>query len=752
MRERLCVVMPVFNERDAIGAVLAKWDDALAALGIDYEIRPYNDGSRDDSLSVMRGAAAGRPRISVRDKKNGGHGNTILTGYREAAADGFDWIFQVDSDDEMGPEKFSELWNRRSEFDFGVGIRDGRKQALPRKIISFVSRLCVRLFYGKSVWDVNTPYRLMRVSAFRGYFERIPLSTFAPNVILSGLAGAAGLRCHEIRVPQHDRATGEVSIKKWKLLKAAVRSFWQTIWFAASGAAIAPVPTSRRLSRAVCMAGCLAGLAFTLLMVSKTPYLAMSIAVAALAMFAGRVAVVRRFFRCSFEWLERHWLLGFCLMLSVGLALRGLLYALNTDISSYQIGDTPYFWECARKMAAGSFPIFKSWGVPGVYALAIRAFGDGIRTGVGVNVFLQLVTSVVLLAFTSRIVRSRAAGVLAAAGYFLSARFIGFAFLTYGEHLYFLLLALALLLLDVWRVRMSVVVAASLAVLAVVTLYTRSEGGLLLLLLVPGLFILTALPGRRGVMRVVWSLVAFAAIAGCGLFAGMKVNEKYHGTRCILCSHDGWWPRLYGANLKSEGRSYSRIVERDVNAGEKGVGTLKKIGNGDKPLIQRRYAEATGVKITFPRCTCPEEFVPLIKEEISRRWNDMPLSVKGKFVLKKERHCWANARAVDAMFAGKRGLAMLARALDFALHCILAAAAFLTLWRFLRWTSLFGVGEDDRSRMLFSLVPIIYCVGVACIIAVAESNSRYRLVASFLLTPYLASLFKWCVQRTGGGK
>ena len=235
MSDRLCVVMPVYNEQDAIGPVLEKWSKAMDALGVDYVIRPYNDGSKDNSLAVMKSVARDLPSVDVRDKANGGHGNTILTGYREAAADGFDWIFQIDSDDEMGPEKFGELWAKRCDYDFLVGIRDGRVQQLPRKIISFVSRLCVRIFYGKSVWDVNTPYRLMRVSAFKGFYAAIPLTTFAPNVILSGLAARHGLRCYEIRVPQHDRTTGEVSIKKWKLLKAAARSFGQTIRFAIFG-------------------------------------------------------------------------------------------------------------------------------------------------------------------------------------------------------------------------------------------------------------------------------------------------------------------------------------------------------------------------------------------------------------------------------------------------------------------------------------------------------------------------------------
>ena len=226
--------MPVYNEQAAIGRVLEKWSNALDALGIDYVIRPYNDGSKDNSLGVMKSAAVRFHRIEVRDKTNGGHGHTILTGYRDAANDGFDWVFQVDSDDEMGPEKFEVLWSNRESYDFLVGTRDGRSQQLPRKVVSLVSRLCVRLFYGKSVWDVNTPYRLMRVSAFAEFYRAIPLTTFAPNVILSGIAARKHLRRFETRVPQHDRTTGEVSIRKWKLLKAAARSFEQTIAYAFS--------------------------------------------------------------------------------------------------------------------------------------------------------------------------------------------------------------------------------------------------------------------------------------------------------------------------------------------------------------------------------------------------------------------------------------------------------------------------------------------------------------------------------------
>ena len=228
--EKLAIVMPVYNEEGAIGTVLEKWIEAMDKSQIEYTIHAYNDGSKDDSLQVIQEKASKYPgKVVAHSKPNSGHGPTIMQAYREAAEADYDWVFQIDSDDEMGPVGFPELWAHRREYDFLVGIRDGRKQALPRKIISAVSRLSVRLLYGKSIWDVNSPYRLMRITMFKKVWEAIPANTFAPNIIISGMAARKKMRCYETRVPQRDRQTGEVSIKKWKLLKVAIKSFWQTI-------------------------------------------------------------------------------------------------------------------------------------------------------------------------------------------------------------------------------------------------------------------------------------------------------------------------------------------------------------------------------------------------------------------------------------------------------------------------------------------------------------------------------------------
>jgi len=65
----------------------------------------------------------------------------------------------VDSDNEMSPAYFFELWSRRDSYEALFSTRTGRVQNLGRKIISSVSRKTVGLIYGRGMVDVNVPYR-----------------------------------------------------------------------------------------------------------------------------------------------------------------------------------------------------------------------------------------------------------------------------------------------------------------------------------------------------------------------------------------------------------------------------------------------------------------------------------------------------------------------------------------------------------------------------------------------------------------
>jgi len=226
----LILVMPVYNEQDCIAAVIHSWHSALDREGIDFELLVLDDGSRDDTAQVLAGYAR-RDRVTVIEKPNSGHGPTILGGYREAATR-TRWVFQCDSDDEMDPSHFRDLWAVRDAYDFVIGTRVDREQSAGRALISAVSRFVVRAFYGAGVRDVNSPYRLMRAEWLDRIVSVIPADTFAPNLMVSGAFAGMGARICNLPVPHRPRATGTVSIASWRLWRCSAKSLWQTVTLA----------------------------------------------------------------------------------------------------------------------------------------------------------------------------------------------------------------------------------------------------------------------------------------------------------------------------------------------------------------------------------------------------------------------------------------------------------------------------------------------------------------------------------------
>lgn len=220
--------MPVYNEEEIVGSVAESWLGVLDGLGIDYELVAIVDGATDDSEQILRAVAERHRRLVVDAKPNSGHGPTILRGYRRGVATA-DWVFQTDSDDEMPAASFGELWAIRHDVDGVIGIRTSRNQSAGRRVITRLARLTTRVAFGCRLADVNCPYRLMRSSALAPLLAPIPDDTFAPNVVLSGMLARSGARLTEVPVPHHDRTTGAVSILGWRALRAAVRSFGQTV-------------------------------------------------------------------------------------------------------------------------------------------------------------------------------------------------------------------------------------------------------------------------------------------------------------------------------------------------------------------------------------------------------------------------------------------------------------------------------------------------------------------------------------------
>jgi len=231
--KELIVVMPVYNESEIIGEVIKDWSKVLGSLSLSYAIKVYNDGSRDNTSTKLHEIKTSHKHIHVIDKNNTGHGPTILRGYLESLES--QWLFQVDSDNEISPEHFIEFWYSRDDYDLLIGDRQNRDAGFLRGFVTFLSRQTVHVFYGKGIKDVNAPYRLMRTEKFKEIIQSIPNNTFAPNIIISGMAIKEKLAIKNIKVLNRNRLTGKGSISKLKLLKVSLKSFYQTIQHAFRG-------------------------------------------------------------------------------------------------------------------------------------------------------------------------------------------------------------------------------------------------------------------------------------------------------------------------------------------------------------------------------------------------------------------------------------------------------------------------------------------------------------------------------------
>ena len=228
--KELTVIIPVYNESEVILEVIHNWKKVLNRLSIDFLLAVYNDGSTDNTYDLLDSQFKNDKVVSIINKSNSGHGPTILQGYKEHLNS--KWLFQIDSDNEISEEYFELLWKERENYDFLIGNRKNRNTPLIRQFISLISRITIRLKFGNSVTDVNCPYRLFRSSKVSEYLKKIPEDTLAPNLIISGLASRLDLTVFELPVKYNLRTTGEVSIKKWKLIKFSIKSFKQTLLFA----------------------------------------------------------------------------------------------------------------------------------------------------------------------------------------------------------------------------------------------------------------------------------------------------------------------------------------------------------------------------------------------------------------------------------------------------------------------------------------------------------------------------------------
>ena len=127
--DKLYIVIPAYNEQDNIEQVINDWYPVIEKHNGDGQSRLViiDDGSKDSTYEKLKQYAKTRPLLTPLTKTNGGHGATVLYGYKYALKNDADYIFQTDSDGQTLPEEFEPFWKQKESYDMVIGWRNKRQ-------------------------------------------------------------------------------------------------------------------------------------------------------------------------------------------------------------------------------------------------------------------------------------------------------------------------------------------------------------------------------------------------------------------------------------------------------------------------------------------------------------------------------------------------------------------------------------------------------------------------------------------------
>jgi len=224
---RLSVVMPVYNEEGAIVAAVDEVKQCVLSLIPESELVVVDDGSRDGTGRLLDAAAADDPRIRVIHQPNGGHGAALLSGLKAATGE---YVFLIDSDRQIPLDNFKAAWTEvTAGRDAVFGVRRRRYDPVLRLYLSRLIRHSVNVLFRINLRDANAPYKLFRRGIWTEARDCVPDGTLAPSLFLAIAAKSRGYNILEIDVTHKERDTGEVTLRKFKLLKFCARGLGQML-------------------------------------------------------------------------------------------------------------------------------------------------------------------------------------------------------------------------------------------------------------------------------------------------------------------------------------------------------------------------------------------------------------------------------------------------------------------------------------------------------------------------------------------
>jgi glycosyltransferase involved in cell wall biosynthesis len=206
----LSVVMPVFNERTTVEAIIRR----VLTVPLRIELIVVDDGSTDGSSEVLDGLRRSLPFKLLR-QANAGKGAALRRGFAEVTGD---LVVIQDADLEYSPEEYPDLIDliRKGQADVVYGSRFlGRHRVFlfTHYLGNRVVTLATNILYNTMLTDMETCYKVMRVDVLRSM--TLKSNGFGIEPELTAKIFKRGYRVYEIPITYAGRGYDEGKKITW---------------------------------------------------------------------------------------------------------------------------------------------------------------------------------------------------------------------------------------------------------------------------------------------------------------------------------------------------------------------------------------------------------------------------------------------------------------------------------------------------------------------------------------------------------
>ncbi|MCQ2563562.1 MAG: glycosyltransferase family 2 protein [Mogibacterium sp.] len=214
----ISLIIPCYNEEKALPLFYEEASRVLSTMDVDCEMLFINDGSRDNTLEVLKGLAEKDPRVYyISFARNFGKESAMYAGFCNAHGD---YVAVLDADLQDPPSLLPEMLRilETGEYDSVATRRVDRKGEPP--VRSWFARRFYKLINRHSDADIvdgARDFRLMK----RDMVDAI-LAMGEYNRFSKGIYGWVGFRTYWLPFENVERVAGETKWNFWGLFKYAI--------------------------------------------------------------------------------------------------------------------------------------------------------------------------------------------------------------------------------------------------------------------------------------------------------------------------------------------------------------------------------------------------------------------------------------------------------------------------------------------------------------------------------------------------